>query len=252
MKQIVSFLLLLALISSSALAENVVLMPFEVKYASGDSLVGEYTGETADGIPEGYGLFSSSNAEGTPWHYIGQWQNGKMHGNGLTVWETGAQEKGVYSNGYYLKGTEIKEYKEIKFDFLDLPYDMAAEKDAKEELLPHMVYVKTTHNYGHANIYVNIDQFASRRKAIHDSCIYMLNVSRRLCRHTDIQYIKIYFTGIADGNKERTYMNLCWDAASANGADYDAMIDLVDQSALSFMKQLYYYSIKAPYKEELY
>lgn len=60
---------------------------------------GLYTGEVANGVPHGYGLFTTVNSEGDPWHYIGQWENGSMTGEGGQYWDSGVSQVGAYENG---------------------------------------------------------------------------------------------------------------------------------------------------------
>ena len=50
---------------------------------------GTYSGELVDGVPQGYGTYSSANAEGEAWIYEGQWQNGHFEGEGTTTWKKG-------------------------------------------------------------------------------------------------------------------------------------------------------------------
>jgi hypothetical protein len=58
---------------------------------------GAYTGEIADGKPEGSGEFQTSD---TSWSYDGDWHNGLMHGQGAFNTTTGTLiYKGPFSNG---------------------------------------------------------------------------------------------------------------------------------------------------------
>ena len=61
---------------------------------------GTYTGEVADGLPNGYGTFTSENSEGTIWSYEGSWVSGHFNGQGTSVWEDGFATGGWYENDY--------------------------------------------------------------------------------------------------------------------------------------------------------
>lgn len=65
---------------------------------------GIYTGQIENGVPNGYGTFSSSNPSGDDWNYIGEWENGHFSGNGISEFEGGEKYIGEYScdamNGY--------------------------------------------------------------------------------------------------------------------------------------------------------
>lgn len=50
---------------------------------------GTYSGETMNGIPNGFGVFETTNSSGINWHYIGQWENGEMSGEGGQYWDDG-------------------------------------------------------------------------------------------------------------------------------------------------------------------
>lgn len=74
---------------------------------------GFYTGETLSGndIPEGEGSFKTVGNDNIPWEYSGQWANGLPEGSGVCKWEDGAEYRGQYKNGqwngsgeYYLNG----------------------------------------------------------------------------------------------------------------------------------------------------
>ena len=61
---------------------------------------GIYTGQIENGLPNGYGTFSSSNTSGTNWIYYGEWENGHFSGNGISEWEDGTKYIGEYSNDF--------------------------------------------------------------------------------------------------------------------------------------------------------
>lgn len=61
---------------------------------------GTYTGEILNGLPNGYGAFSSVDSDQSSWVYEGSWVNGHMNGQGTTTWEDGFIETGLYVNDY--------------------------------------------------------------------------------------------------------------------------------------------------------
>ena len=65
---------------------------------------GKYTGEVQDGVPHGYGAFVTQNSAGVEWHYIGEWENGNMTGNGGQYWNNGRCTVGSYVDGNMICG----------------------------------------------------------------------------------------------------------------------------------------------------
>ncbi len=61
---------------------------------------GNYTGETVEGLPDGYGIFTSADYENGGWMYEGDWVSGHMCGDGFTSWGSGYYQAGVYSDDY--------------------------------------------------------------------------------------------------------------------------------------------------------
>jgi hypothetical protein len=61
---------------------------------------GNYTGELMDGVPHGFGNFTSVNPEGEPWYYEGEWQEGHFNGYGTTVFDQGFRESGEYTDDF--------------------------------------------------------------------------------------------------------------------------------------------------------
>ncbi len=59
---------------------------------------GNYEGDFSNGLPNGYGEFTSTNSEGVKWTYKGEWKDGHFEGKGETKWENGRSQKGLYSN----------------------------------------------------------------------------------------------------------------------------------------------------------
>ena len=76
--------------------------------------VGEYRGETVDGIPSGYGSYSSANASGTPWTYTGAFENGKFNGFGTIEW---FGNKAIYHTGNYVDGIFTPTYAQFVFSY---------------------------------------------------------------------------------------------------------------------------------------
>lgn len=60
---------------------------------------GKYTGEVQNGVPHGYGMFEAVNSAGVGWHYIGEWDNGNMTGQGGQYWNNGKVVVGTFENG---------------------------------------------------------------------------------------------------------------------------------------------------------
>lgn len=60
---------------------------------------GKYTGELENGVPHGYGMFETVNSAGVSWHYIGEWENGNMTGQGGQYWNNGKVVVGTFENG---------------------------------------------------------------------------------------------------------------------------------------------------------
>ena len=74
--------------------ENVITISFEY-----GERTGSYIGDTdKDGLPHGYGIFSSENPDGTSWTYTGEWDHGHWNGQGQTAWSTGETYTGSYAN----------------------------------------------------------------------------------------------------------------------------------------------------------
>ena len=87
----------------SGVTESVTDETISLSFSFG-SRTGTYTGDLVDGIPQGYGTFTTTNTDGYEWTYDGEWVDGHMSGNGSTTWEDGYYEIGVYvddsMNGY--------------------------------------------------------------------------------------------------------------------------------------------------------
>ena len=103
MKKLVCSILTVMLLFSIALAESVTQMNYELKIGE-ESRIGKYTGNIENGQPNGYGIFVTTNPNGFSWHYIGDWQDGLMHGEGATYWEDGSLEIGSYEYGNFVFG----------------------------------------------------------------------------------------------------------------------------------------------------
>lgn len=96
-------LLLLFSFSMVAEAETVAQMTYIVKLP--DVIrEGKYTGEVKNGIPHGYGVFVTQNSSGVYWHYLGEWLNGEMNGNGGKYWDSGQSYVGTYENNDMICG----------------------------------------------------------------------------------------------------------------------------------------------------
>lgn len=99
----VLFLALLSLAPASFAAETVAQMTYIVKMP--DVIrEGKYTGEVENGVPHGYGVFVTQNSSGVSWHYVGQWENGAMSGQGGQYWDVGRSTVGTYANNDMISG----------------------------------------------------------------------------------------------------------------------------------------------------
>lgn len=114
MKKILSLvLMLICLFSISSAEETTVELVSQMDYVLELPDVirkGTYSGETLSGIPHGFGVFETTNSNGINWHYIGQWENGKMSGDGGQYWDNGREEIGEFKQndlicGFVREGT---------------------------------------------------------------------------------------------------------------------------------------------------
>lgn len=123
MKKVLIVVLVLCCVTISVMADSVTQMPYALTI-EGEIRYGNYTGDVVKGVPEGYGIFNTSNENGFSWHYIGNWVNGIMHGRGATYWDDGAIEYGEYENGkfvfgfYNYDGVELEEYADYESSYV--------------------------------------------------------------------------------------------------------------------------------------
>ena len=103
MRKLTVILTVILLLFSVAAAETVTQEDDELMLLD-EPFIGKYTGEMENGLPEGYGIFVTSNPAGRNWHYIGYWEKGLMHGEGATYWEDGSLEIGTYREGRLIFG----------------------------------------------------------------------------------------------------------------------------------------------------
>lgn len=59
---------------------------------------GKYTGQVVNGVPHGYGVFVTVNSAGVEWHYLGEWADGQMKGQGGQYWNHGQCYVGTFEN----------------------------------------------------------------------------------------------------------------------------------------------------------
>ena len=122
MKKMFLILLVLLLVACSAAAEtveNVVKMSCIVR--TPDVIrEGSYTGQAVNGVPHGFGLFETTNSEGVNWHYIGEWINGSMSGEGGQYWDNGQSNVGTFENGDLVCGKVcLNPQKTYSIDYLN-------------------------------------------------------------------------------------------------------------------------------------
>ena len=108
MKTILAWFLLLIflcpLCAFGETAENwVVEMPYQVKLPD-VTRTGLYSGQVINSIPNGYGVFVATNSQGVEWHYLGQWVNGEMCGQGGQYWDNGEARVGLYASNELILG----------------------------------------------------------------------------------------------------------------------------------------------------
>lgn len=74
------------------------------------SRTGMYTGDMVDGVPNGYGKFTTENDADESWTYEGEFKDGHFEGEGKITWDSGQVEIGTYKNDVIvpMKGDEIK------------------------------------------------------------------------------------------------------------------------------------------------
>lgn len=132
MKKALALFLFILLLFTAACAENVTQLPYDLVIRD-VTLSGLYTGETADGIPEGYGLFETQTPDGTACHYVGEWKNGIMQGSGAMYWNDGSLEIGEYSSGIFASG---------RYNYNGLKL-LTAKADGDETLNPYWLSILT-------------------------------------------------------------------------------------------------------------
>ena len=83
--------------ATTAAVETVTDMSLTLSLSFGDR-DGTYSGEIENGLPNGYGTFTSTNSEVLIWEYEGMFVDGHFEGQGATGWEDGFAEAGEYKN----------------------------------------------------------------------------------------------------------------------------------------------------------
>lgn len=107
-KRLAFLFIVFLLLFSFALAESVTRMPYTVVFS--DSVrEGLYTGDIQNGIPDGFGVFEAVNDEGEAWHYIGEWETGKMSGEGKAIWDAGDLQIGTFSDNSFESGIFLRD-----------------------------------------------------------------------------------------------------------------------------------------------
>lgn len=109
-----------------------------------DAKEGTYTGTVVNGIPNGEGIFTTKNSEGVTYEVKGIFVNGNIDGPGITTWEDGYFEKGLYTDGLF---TPTKS--ELIDNFL-LSYDLYGNPEASSTALSFIDE--------HENLFPNSDE----------------------------------------------------------------------------------------------
>ena len=126
MKKIVAFTIAIIFLFSISYAESVIQQEYELAIRDA-ILTGNYTGHMKNNMPEGFGIYETTTPDGTSCHYIGQWVNGLMHGNGAMYWDDGSLEIGEYVKGIFLSG---------KYNYNGLKL-LTSKAEGDETLNPH-------------------------------------------------------------------------------------------------------------------
>ena len=145
--------------------ENVSGLNLTLPFAFGNK-TGIYTGETMNGLPHGYGSFSSDNAAGIAWTYQGEWENGHFSGQGTTSWDDGFTEGGLYQNDY-LNGTGWESWDGVmqyEGEYVD------SEFDGQGTLYTSMGEILYSGNFHNGFIQESDEDRAARVGAIKDQC----------------------------------------------------------------------------------
>lgn len=130
MKKAFGLLLCIILLFSSACAISVTEFNYEITIDE-ETRIGKYTGNLENGVPDGYGIFTTTNPSGFSWHYIGNWQDGLMQGHGAIYWEDGSLEIGEYDAGHFVFGYCNYDGVDLMFYSAD-PVDRALSEDESE------------------------------------------------------------------------------------------------------------------------
>ena len=96
--------------SNAETAESVTRAPYTADWG-GEEITGLYTGDTVNGLPEGFGVLEIGEDNGQnpcACHYIGLWQEGLPSGEGAMYWENGDRETGIFRDGVLYSGTRVK------------------------------------------------------------------------------------------------------------------------------------------------
>lgn len=109
MKKIIAFILAVMFLFSFAIGEEnqteTVLKMKHVVKTSNRVFSGEYTGETLNGLPHGYGVFNFFDTKKAyPAHYLGEWNNGEMCGQGGLYCDDGESQVGTFEHNSMVRG----------------------------------------------------------------------------------------------------------------------------------------------------
>lgn len=120
---IVLFLLCIFTLAACSGKKNVTDQEVTLDLAFG-KMVGTYTGEMEKGLPNGKGKFTTTNFDEKPWYYEGEFKEGRLSGEGKTVFtESGQTMEGTYENDiWHPNSLQYYEFiQTLKLSFFEIP-----------------------------------------------------------------------------------------------------------------------------------
>ena len=196
---------------------------YTVTFTDGRTRIGEYRGETLDGIASGNGIFRTQNDNGQAYTYDGAFTNGLFHGYGCLKWDDPDYrvQKGNFSEGefsptpleYFIAegSAEDDNYtideKAVEFIInnpdLFLTTDLTLYEGKVDNNFEYKAYAKNQSLYGDKLIVVTGEILQIREKnewgADHTFCIITDN---------DYNFYYVHMYGFADNVYEDDYVTM--------------------------------------------